>query len=417
MIGLRGVLRIGNGDSMIQIGRAGDKETGRILRSPILPLSRSPALAAVFIVASFAALPAARAHNPDTSYARFAISRTEFAAGFRYDITSLIRIVPKLDADGDHRLTRDELARAVPTIADFLRKKVELEINDADADFGELQPVAFPPDHGDAIAEKDYHAATALVTFDFRKPLTAPPTSFWVRFDLFEQLGLQHTVLGAIHHENQDDEVLFNPFEPDYYFVTTYGEVQPTPSLYRRLLQYFRHGVTHILEGYDHILFLLSLIIVSKFRELVKIVTAFTVAHSITLALAALHYVELPSKWVETAIAATIVFTALENFWLADTSGRWKIAFAFGLIHGFGFANVLGGLDLQTEGFVRALLAFNLGVEVGQLAIVAALALPAALIARSPNGKIVQRIISAAIALCGLGWFVARAFGLDFMPF
>jgi hypothetical protein len=158
-------------------------------------------------------------------------------------------------------------------------------------------------------------------------------------------------------------------------------------------------------------------LVVSRFGELVKIVTSFTVAHSITLALATLKIVELPSNWVEIAIAATIVYTAVENFRIRDTSGRWKLTFVFGLIHGFGFAGVLGELQLPTEGFVRSLLAFNLGVEAGQLAIVAALALPVAMLRRWKYGKAAQFAISAAVALCGLGWFLDRAFGLEFMPF
>jgi len=175
-------------------------------------------------------------------------------------------------------------------------------------------------------------------------------------------------------------------------------------------------GVEHIVIGYDHILFLLALIVVSRPRKLVALVTAFTIAHSITLALATLGWVELPANLVETAIAATIVFTAVENFWITDTAGRWKTTFAFGLIHGFGFAGVLRDLGLPTEGFLRALLAFNLGVEAGQLAIVAILAWPAAQLARWKHGPIVRRVVSAAIAFCGLGWFLDRAFGLAIMP-
>ncbi len=388
---------------------------------------------AAFVVVMLATTNAAQAHNPDTSYARFTVARDAISVKLTYDVVTLVRIMPQLDADGDHRLTRDELSHAVPTIADFLRRTIAFEINGAATDFGELQPVAFPPDHGDAIPEKDFHAATSLVSLEFRKPLAAPPADFWVRFDLFGTVGQRHVVLGAIQHDGSDEEVIFNAFEPDYFFETVYAAVAPPSaaakrtehegrssteqSTWDRLALFFRFGVEHIFEGYDHILFLLSLIVVSTFRELVKIVTAFTVAHSITLALAALQIVELPSQWVEAGIAATIVFTAVENFWIRNTAGRWKLAFVFGLVHGFGFANLLRGLELPTEGFVRALLAFNLGVEVGQLAIVALLAFPTAMIARSANAKLIQRVISAAIALCGVGWFVDRVFNLEWMPF
>lgn len=395
---------------------------------------------------------AARAHNPDTSYARFTIARDRFAAKFTYDVTSLVRIVPGLDADGDRRLTRAELDTAVPTIVDFLRTTIPFEVDGKQTDFGALQPVAWPPDAGEAIAEKDYHAPTSLISFQFDQPLATPPADVWLRFDFFETLGLRHTVLGAFAHDGDEYEVLFTAFEPDYFFETNYAptpepttptakgigaaqppvddyantpEARPAPphrrssdeTVWSRLRLFFVFGVEHILIGYDHILFLLSLIVVSRFGELVKVVTSFTVAHSITLALATLGWVEIPSNVVETAIAATIVFTAVENFWIHDTSGRWRLTFVFGLIHGFGFAGVLRDLDLPTEGFVRSLLAFNLGVEAGQLVIVAALAIPATMLARWKHGRAAQCILSGIIALCGIGWFLDRAFGLNLMPF
>ena len=188
-------------------------------------------------------------------------------------------------------------------------------------------------------------------------------------------------------------------------------------SRWSQLAGFFRLGVEHIFLGYDHILFLLSLIVVCKFRDLVKIVTAFTVAHTITLILATLAYVQLPGRLVETAIAATIVYVALENFWIREGGRRWMLTFVFGLIHGFGFAGVLRELGLPKLGLVRSLLAFNVGVEVGQLAIVLLLFPLAAGVARWKYGKYAQWAISGAIAVCGLCWCVDRALGLGFMPF
>ena len=102
-----------------------------------------------------------------------------------------------------------------------------------------------------------------------------------------------------------------------------------------------------------------------------KVVTAFTVAHSITLSLAALGVISLPSRLVESAIAASVVLAALNNVCPVVYGGRWIIAFCFGLIHGFGFASVLTDLGLPQDSLLLALVAFNLGVELGQLAIVA----------------------------------------------
>lgn len=402
----------------------------------------------------------AAAHLPDTSYARFSVAEDRFTAKLTYDVTSLLRMHPSLDANNDHELSPEELEAAVPAIAKFLTESLAFELNGKPSELGKLEPVQWPADAGKTIPESDYHAATSLVSFAFSQRLSVKPTDIWVSFGFFEVLGLRHTVLGAIEKEGAEQEVLFTAFEPDYFFDTGYGASEnnaeqsatapmkvaaeeapatevpaaevaateepraaPAPprrvnrTMWSRLRQFFVFGVEHILIGYDHILFLLSLIIVSRFGELVKIVTSFTVAHSLTLALATLRWVDLPPTLVETMIAGTIIVTALENFWIKDTSHRWKIAFAFGLIHGFGFAGVLRDLDLPTQGFVRSLLAFNLGVEIGQLAIVAALAWPISLLRKYKHAKVLQRIISALIALCGLGWFLDRAFALGLMPF
>lgn len=153
--------------------------------------------------------------------------------------------------------------------------------------------------------------------------------------------------------------------------------------------QFFIQGIWHIWIGFDHILFLLSLLLpvvlirqaghwhaVGRFgaalREVLWVVTSFTAAHSITLSLAALGYVSLPSRLVESAIAVSVVLAALNNLTPLISQRRWMVAFGFGLIHGFGFASVLAELGLPQQTLVLSLVGFNLGVETGQLAVVAA---------------------------------------------
>jgi hypothetical protein len=406
---------------------------------------RSWQSAACLVPLVLAAARPARAHNPDTSYAQVAIAADAVTVKLTYDVTSLVRMHPGLDADADGRLVPGELAAAAPAVAGFLATTVGCEIDGHPVPLGQPAPVAWPPDAGPAIAAADFHAPTSLVSFSFRVPTPGPAADVWLGFGFFDSLGLQHTVLASIEHRGRTQELLFTAFEPDYLFEATWpaaaqpagaatgtaatvaatatalprepaGRRSSSSGILSRLWLFFRLGVEHILIGYDHILFLVSLILVSDLRSLVKIVTAFTVAHSITLALATLGWVDLPSSLVETAIAATIVFTALENLWIADASGRWRLTFLFGLVHGFGFAGVLRDLALPTEGFLRALLAFNLGVEAGQLAIVAALAVPAAALARSRHARWIRGGLSIAIALAGLGWLVDRALGFAIMP-
>jgi HupE / UreJ protein len=152
--------------------------------------------------------------------------------------------------------------------------------------------------------------------------------------------------------------------------------------------------------------------------EVLRIVTAFTVAHSITLSLATLGWVDLPSRLVEATIAASVVLAALNNVWPFFQGRRWMVAFGFGLIHGFGFASVLADLGLPRDALALALVGFNLGVEAGQLAIVAAF-LPWAYALR--QGVFYRRVVlwggSLAIAAIAAAWFVERAFDLEFMPF
>jgi hypothetical protein len=199
-------------------------------------------------------------------------------------------------------------------------------------------------------------------------------------------------------------------------------------SAWRTLGQYVKDGMWHIWIGYDHILFLLSLLLPAvlvrqkndwepapslkrSLLEVLKVVTAFTLAHSITLSLAALHVVSLPSRVVESTIAASVVFAALNNLRGTIEKKRWVMAFVFGLVHGFGFASVLADLGLPQGALALALVGFNLGVEVGQMAIVVAF-VPIAFALRRTlfyrHG--VLTFGSILVALIAGYWFVQRAF-------
>ena len=153
------------------------------------------------------------------------------------------------------------------------------------------------------------------------------------------------------------------------------------------------------------------------FWDVLRIVTAFTLAHSITLSLASLSVVSLPSRLVESTIALSVLLAALNNLWPAVGGRRWIVAFGFGLIHGFGFASVLADLGLPRDALVLALVGFNLGVEAGQLAIVG-LFLPVAYGLR--HTWIYRRMIftrgSALIALVAAVWMMERVFVLKLLP-
>jgi len=201
------------------------------------------------------------------------------------------------------------------------------------------------------------------------------------------------------------------------------------PSMWYAFDEYLTAGIWHIWSGIDHLLFLLSLllpaVLIRGERQwlavprsapaligILKVITAFTLAHSITLSLAALDILRLPSRLTESVIAASIIVAAVNNVFPLVTKARWRIAFAFGLLHGFGFATVLSEMGLPPGARLVSLIAFNLGVEVGQLAVVIAV-MPIAYALRAT--RFYQRGLmpwgSTVIASLALVWFCQRAIG------
>ena len=162
--------------------------------------------------------------------------------------------------------------------------------------------------------------------------------------------------------------------------------------------------------------FLLALLFVQRFVDLLKIITAFTVGHTLTVVMAVLGIVRISPHLVECGVALTIMYVAAENLWTRDTSRRWMLTFLFGLIHGFGFASVLRELGLPSAGLARSLVSFNVGVEAGQIAIVAMLWPILLLIHRRPWAPQFRLIASIVILAFGAIWFVQRSFGLRIVP-
>jgi len=191
----------------------------------------------------------------------------------------------------------------------------------------------------------------------------------------------------------------------------------PAPSLLSTLERYLLTGIEHIFLGYDHIAFLIAVVLwARRLVPVIKIVTAFTIAHSITLSLAALDIVVIPSTIVEPAIAASIVYVAMENFFTSNIDDRWRVTFAFGLIHGFGFAGALREIGLPTNAIAPALAAFNIGVEIGQVVIVS-IVVPALIavdrlmaVDRTKPARAATLVyaLSAVIGAIGSYWFVTR---------
>jgi hydrogenase/urease accessory protein HupE len=173
---------------------------------------------------------------------------------------------------------------------------------------------------------------------------------------------------------------------------------------------FFWMGIEHILFGYDHLVFLFGLVLVGgRLRAILLVVTAFTVAHSITLALAVLGVLAPGGRLIEPAIALSVAYVGAENLFVKDADKRWRITFPFGLVHGFGFAGALGEIALPRPEIPLALFSFNLGVEAGQLAALSVV-LPIILVARKKKWFAEKGVKIASIGIIALGlvWFVLR---------
>jgi hydrogenase/urease accessory protein HupE len=177
---------------------------------------------------------------------------------------------------------------------------------------------------------------------------------------------------------------------------------------------FFVSGIEHIVTGIDHLAFLFGLILLGgRLKSILMMVTAFTLAHSITLALAVLGIWAPSGNFIEPAIALSVAYVGIENWFVKDPAKRWRITFPFGLVHGFGFAGSLGQIALPREQLPVALVTFNLGVEAGQVVLLA-VALPLVLLARKHDWFKTTgvRALSAGIALAGVIWFVTRVAGI-----
>jgi hydrogenase/urease accessory protein HupE len=261
----------------------------------------------------------------------------------------------------DRPVARDEVARASGRVLAYLAARVTVEN-------ASLPCEAVP--EGLTLADKaDGFFAVAQIEYRCKRTLA----DVVVRYDLFFDVDPRHQGLARVVVNGQTSEHVFRDGARELHLARPVGILDHARD-------YFLLGVEHIFTGYDHLAFLFGLLVIASARGLrgglryiLGIVTAFTVAHSFTLIAAGLGWVRLASRIVEPAIALSIAYVALENLALGDREPRrrWLLTFGFGLIHGFGFASVLRDIGLPPRGLVLSLVSFNIGVETGQLAVVA----------------------------------------------
>jgi hypothetical protein len=357
---------------------------------------------------------AAYAHKPSDSYLSFVVKDNLITGQWDIALRDL-DFALGLDANGDAEITWGEVRAKHVEIAAYAMSRLQLSAQGNTCPQSVTQHLV------------DEHTDGAYAVLRFTAQCAAPIQVLQAHYNLFFDIDPQHKGLLRLDYLGNASTAIFSPEKSRQEF-----SLKQLRKL-QQFLDYAREGVWHIWIGFDHILFLLALLLpavvlrlgqkwqaVTAFKpafwSVLKIVTAFTLAHSITLTLATLGVISLASRWVESTIAASVVIAALNNIYPLFRERRWVMAFAFGLIHGFGFASVLSDLGLPQGALVLALVGFNLGVEAGQLAIVLVF-LPIAFSLRT--SWLYQRCIlfgcSIVIAMLATIWFAERAFDMKIL--
>ncbi|WP_309893475.1 HupE/UreJ family protein [Archangium sp.] len=350
----------------------------------------------------------ALAHKPSDSY--LTLVPDGHSVRVRWDIALRdLDYALALDANADGDLTGRELRQRSAEVSAYALERLALS---ADQRTCPLSPVE---------TRLTQHSDGAYLALLFEAACSRAPSTLAVRYRLFFELDPQHRGLVRLEVDGATRTGVLRADADTLGF--TVAEAEPL----RQFVAMTREGVWHIWIGIDHILFLLALLLPAVFQreegrwraagafrpvfmEVLKVVTSFTVAHSLTLGLATLGIVQLPSRWVETAIALSVVLAALNNL-RPMLLGRWRLAFALGLLHGFGFSSVLADLGLSGGSVVMSLLAFNFGVELGQAAVVAVFLPTAFLLRRTWTYRALAFVGgSACIALTAGVWTVERFF-------
>lgn len=355
----------------------------------------------------------AQAHKPSDSYLTLHFQDQRITG--RWDIALRdLDFALGLDADGDGAIRWGEVKARRAQIQTYALSRLAVD--------GDEKPCWLHA--ADLLIDQHSDGAYAVLVLSGACP--AKPQRLGVAYSLFADFDPQHRGLVRLTADGRDHALVLGGAR------TRQSVAMTSVGRLREVGDFVRTGVFHIWTGFDHLLFLISLLLPAVLMrqdgqwvgqvsprtaslDILRIVSAFTLAHSITLSLATLGVLSLPARLTESLIALSVVFAALNNLRPMLTRRIWMAAFAFGLIHGFGFANVLRDLGLAQASLLWALLAFNIGVELGQIAVVG-LVMPVAWRARNTRfyGKVLMPFGSMAIVLIATVWLIQRALGISF---
>lgn len=355
---------------------------------------RVTATLALFVAAMIVSASAS-SHEVGLSRGTYSVEADRLHAEIVLSRREAIAATPSLDTDRDGQVTEDEVVAARASITKTIVDRVLVVSADTPC-AGSLDAVT--------LAEQDGIVFRATYT------CPSPIAHAKIEFALLDDLAHGHRHIARSIGGAQVIEKVISRSQRTFELDASGAGLPPAQPPQRDRRSIFLLGVEHILTGYDHLVFLLGLVLVGgRWRSLLWVVTAFTVAHSITLGLASLGVWAPRSSIIEPAIALSIAYVGVENFFVKNAEKRWRITFPFGLIHGFGFAGALREVALPRADVPAALFLFNAGVEVGQLGVLA-LVLPLLALLRKQRWfeKFGVRAASAVIVIAGVAWFVVR---------
>ena len=342
-----------------------------------------------FCCATFLFSSTLRAHEDSLSFWMVQVQGDRAESTIMVSLLDL-NFIPELDANQDGNLEHQEVSAQRDRIAQRLVGHFRL-FNGQEEGKVEIADFRIP--------------STGELELSLRHEFSQSILDLRLTSTFHELTDIRHRTFCRLDYGGQMEQYLLDAREPSRQVAVLLG----WDGLTRRMVRFLRLGVEHIFTGYDHMAFLLGLIILGgSLGALAGIVTSFTLAHSITLILATLNLVVLPDRFVEAAIALSICYIALENILVSEIRFRWVISFFFGLVHGFGFSNILRSMQLPRQGLMTSLLSFNLGVEVGQILIIAALFPLVLYVSRRQWHRSAVTVTSSLILGLGVFWLAQR---------
>ncbi|NIK78004.1 hydrogenase/urease accessory protein HupE [Paenibacillus castaneae] len=362
------------------------------------------------------------AHAYSASYTTLTLTKANIGMTYTLDELSVIELTDG-DVNKNSMLEPEEFDAVKDRILELLKKDIQLEIDNVPQEWSQIESFTL---------KREGDATKVILNITFPPVLASQSISLTDNLYLIDKNTANYVDLVKINYGTQNStSALSGKYrvwsmqltESDYAALRQDLQSQPNSNSTESggtessdglghisgWFSFFTLGMGHILGGYDHLLFLFSLLIARQtFKQYAKMITAFTIAHSITLTLTVLGIINIPAWFVEPAIALSICYVAVENIVRKDVSYRWVLTFLFGLIHGMGFADILKEMDIPRSELATDLISFNLGIETIQVALVALLLLPLIMLHR---WKFLRRavIVGSAIALIlGAYWLIDR---------